>query len=170
MAESIVYSNKGLDFLRVCTEFCKYVEQSIDVERTEFIDVMRGLLSMIYLKATLFPEIDNLDGYVEHYVTEDDYNFVRHNVAKIMAEQDDYLDVFVEDFKYADQPILRTVSEGVADIYQMLRELVEVYRGGYDEAVEVALANTLDSFKKYWGQILLNTLKALHDVRFNYVE
>ena len=150
---NIAFSNKSLEFLQVCTEFCKYVEHLGNVERDEFIDVMRGLLSMLYLKATLFPELNEQEGYNEPHVTEDDY-----------------LDVFIQDFKYADQPILRTISEGIADIYQVLRDLTETYKGGYEEAIEVALYDTMDAFKTYWGQTSLNTLKALHDARFNLSE
>lgn len=167
---NIAFSNKSLEFLQVCTEFCKYVEHLGNIERDEFIDVMRGLLSMLYLKATLFPELNEQEGYNEPHVTEDDYNFIRRNVAHILAEKDDYLDVFIQDFKYADQPILRTISEGIADIYQVLRDLTETYKGGYEEAIEVALYDTMDAFKTYWGQTSLNTLKALHDARFNLSE
>lgn len=84
-----------------------------------------------------------------------------------MADKDDFLDVFVEDFKYSEQPVLCTVSECLADIYQQLRELVETFREGYEEAMEVALAEVVEEFRMQWGQKLLNALRAIHDVCFN---
>jgi hypothetical protein len=84
-----------------------------------------------------------------------------------MKEKDDYLDVFVEDFKYSDQAVLCTVSENLADIYQTVRNTVEVFREGYEEAMEVAVVEAIDSFEHYWGQRLLNALRALHDARYS---
>ena len=35
-----------------------------------------------------------------------------------MGDKDDYLDVFVQDMVYSDQPIKKSISEDLADIYQ----------------------------------------------------
>ena len=34
-----------------------------------------------------------------------------------MGDKDDYLDVFVQDMVYSDQPIKKSISEDLADIY-----------------------------------------------------
>lgn len=165
--EKFIYSQPVLDFVTISTEFCKYLEQSPASEQRKFIDVMRGLLSMLYLKTSLLGEIPEAEGYNEPCVTEEDYNFIRYNVAGIMAENDDFLDVMVENFKYSDQPVLCTISENIADIYQIIRELVEAFRGGYEEAMLAALAETMTEFELQWGQKLLNALRALHEIRFS---
>ena len=89
---------------------------------------------------------------------------MRTTVARILSDKDDFLDVFVEDFKYSEHPVLCTISENLADVYQQLRELVENFREGYEEAMRVALYETLEEFELQWGQKLLNALRALHDV------
>ena len=38
------------------------------------------------------------------------------------AEKDDYLDVFIQDMVYSDQPITRNISEDLADIYQAIKD------------------------------------------------
>ena len=162
----LIYSRPVIDFVTVAAEFCKYVEQCQGVPRRDFVDVMRKLFPMIYLKASLVDPTDEYEGYVEHPVTEDDYDYVRRSVADIMGTYDDYLDVFLSDFKYSETPIHRQVSEDVADIYQALRNFVEVYRQGFDDAMQVALAEVLAQFEMAWGQTLLNALRALHDVRY----
>ena len=83
-----------------------------------------------------------------------------------MAEGDDYLDAFVEDFKYSEEPVLRTVSEDLADVYQAVRNAVETFREGHEEAMQVAVGEAIDSFETYWGGRLLSALRAIHDVRF----
>lgn len=163
---SPLYAPAVLDFVTVATEFCRRVETCGETEREQFGDILRPLLAMIYLKASLLPEVEAPAGFNEASVTEADYDFVRHNVAAVLGEQDDYLDVFVEDFKYSDQPVLCTVSEDLADVYQALRNMVEVYRGGHEEAMAVALADVREQFALYWGQKLLNALRALHDARY----
>ncbi|HIU90058.1 MAG TPA: DUF5063 domain-containing protein [Candidatus Caccomonas pullistercoris] len=161
-----IYSRPVLDFVTVAAEFCKYLEQCRGTEQAEFVDVIRKLIPMLYLKASMVTASRECDGYVEHPVTEDDYDYVRQSVADIMGTFDDYLDVFVADFKYSDTPIRRQISEDLADAYQALRNFVEVFRQGYDEAMQVALAEVLEQFETAWGQNVLNALRALHDVKF----
>ena len=168
--ENFIYSRPVLDFITVCTEYCKFLEQPTTTERQKFIDVMRGLLPMLYLKASLLGNIPEEPGFNEPCVTEEDYNYVRSTIAQIMADRDDYLDVFVEDFKYSDQPVLCTISENLADVYQIVRELVEKFRAGYEDAMQVALAEAMAEFELQWGQKVLNALRALHDVRFSINE
>ena len=170
MEESQIYSQKTLEFITVASEYCKAVEHCREFEQQDFVDVMRNLLPMLYLKISLIGEIEEADGYNEPKVTEEDYNYVRSGVASVLGEKDDYLDVFVEDFKYSEQPILSTISENLADIYQALRNLLEVFRSNYEDAMQVALFDAVEDFKLYWGQPLLNALKALHDVRFSVKE
>lgn len=168
--ENFIYSRPVLDFITVCTEYCKFLEQPTTRERRQFIDVLRGLLPMLYLKASLLGDIPEEPGFNEPHVTEEDYNYVRATVADIMGDRDDYLDVFVDDFKYSDQAVLCTVSENLADVYQIVRELVEAFRGGYEESMQVALAEAMAEFELQWGQKTLNALRALHEARFSVTE
>lgn len=168
--ENFLYAQPVLDFVTVSTEYCKYLEQCQGTEIGAFTQVMRGLLPMIYLKTTLLGDIPETAGWNEKKLTEADYDYVRGTVAAIMGEKDDFLDVFVEDFKYSEHPVLCTVSENLADIYQQLRELVEAFREGYEEAMQVALAEAVEEFRLQWGQKLLNALRALHDVSLSIKE
>lgn len=166
MDDNYLYSHPVIEFLTSATEFCRQLEQSEDIEREAFITVMLQLLPLIYIQAGRIEEVPEMPGYIEQKVTEDDYNYIRFRVHTILGENDDYLDVFVEDFKYSDQAILQTISENLADIYQVLRELVEHFRLEEEEAMAVALYEALDSYKTSWGQTLLNALRALHDTKY----
>ena len=165
--EDYLYSQPVLDFITVSTEYCKFLEQCESKDLADFVRVMRGLLPMLYLKVTLLGTVPEEPGWNERKLTEADYDYVRANVARILGENDDFLDVFVEDFKYSEHPVLCTISENLADIYQQLRELVEAFREGYEESMRVALYETVEEFSLQWGQKLLNALRALHDVSCN---
>ena len=91
---------------------------------------------------------------------------LRMNLAAILADRDDYLDVFVSDMKYSDQPITRYISEELADIYQDIRDFIFVFQLGLNETMHDALAICQENFRLYWGQKLVNTLRALHEVRY----
>ena len=159
-----IYRRDILDFVTVATEFCKQVEQCSGSERGEFTTVMQRLLPMVYLKASFIDEIEEGVGYVDAVVTESDYEYVRTQIAAIMRDADDYLDVFVEQFRYSDAPVVCTVSESLADVYQALRNMVEAFRNEIDEAMGVALFECIEEFRMHWGQQLLGALRAMHEL------
>ena len=158
-----IYRRDVLDFVTIATEFCKQVEQCAGSERSEFVSVMQRLLPMIYLKASMVEEVEEGFGYVDSVLTEEDYEYVRTQISSIMRDADDYLDVFVESFRYSDAPVVCTVSESLADVYQALRNMVETFRSEIDEAMEVALFDCLEDFKLRWGQLLLGATRAIHE-------
>ena len=56
--------------------------------------------SLLYLKASMLPKCETIgDEALETFVTEETYEILRMNLAGILAEKDDYLDVFVSDMK-----------------------------------------------------------------------
>ena len=58
MEESSIYSQKTLEFIQVASEYCKIMEHSREFEQHDFIDVMRNLLPMVYLKISLLGEVE----------------------------------------------------------------------------------------------------------------
>ena len=103
----------------------------------------------------------------ETYVTEEIYEILRINLAGLMGEKDDYLDVFVQDMVYSDQPIKKSISEDLADIYQDIKDFIFVFQLGLNETMNDSLAICQENFGLLWGQKLVNTLRALHDVKYN---
>ena len=103
----------------------------------------------------------------ETFVTEGDYERVRAGVAALMGRYDDYLDVFLDDMAYSDTPICQTISEGLADIYQPVKDFICVYQLGLGRTMNDALVVCRENFSEFWGQRLLNVMRALHDVKYN---
>lgn len=167
MEEKYSYPKDVLEFVALCADYCRCLEQCQQASRKDFVDSMLAALPALYVKISqLQPNLQGEDGYNEPHVTEGDYEFIRSSVAMVMKEHDDYLDVFVEDFKYSDQPILQTVSENLADIYQVLRDFLEIFRSGYEDAINVALIEVKEDFRYNSGQKILNALRALHDSKY----
>ena len=104
----VIFDRNVIEFVTVAAEFCKYMEQAEGTRRPTFVDTTLKILPLLYLKATLLPTCETMgEDLPEHYVTEETYEVLRMTLAGILGEKDDYLDVFVEDMKYSDQPITR---------------------------------------------------------------
>ena len=119
----------------------------------------------------MLPKCETIgDEAPETYVTEEIYEILRINLSGLMGDKDDYLDVFVQDMVYSDQPIKKSISEDLADIYQDIKDFIFVFQLGLNETMNDSLAICQENFGTLWGQKLVNTLRALHDVKYNQEE
>ncbi|MCR5316445.1 MAG: DUF5063 domain-containing protein [Bacteroidaceae bacterium] len=162
-----LYQRDILEFVTVAVQYCAYLEDSEGRSREEFVDTMSKLLPLLYLKGSLLPQYETYsDNMLSDYVTEENYDIIRNNIAYIMADKDDYLDVFVDDMKYSDEPILMTISENLADIYQDIKNFAYIYKQGVEDEMMSALELCNQNFRTDWGQKLVNVLRAIHEVKY----
>jgi hypothetical protein len=84
-----------------------------------------------------------------------------------MGADDDYLEVFLADMAYSDTPIKKCISEDLADIYQDLKDFICVFQLGLNETMNDSLVICREHFEEFWGQRLVNTMRALHNVKYN---
>ena len=158
-----VYQEPAIEFVTVAVQLCLYLEQVAEQEKSDFIEKMLCLLPLLYLKARLLPKAnDEMDGYPERFVTEQEYEDLRQMVAQKLGSDDAYLEVFVEDMRYSDEPITAFISENIADIYQELKDLACNYQTREEAVMNDALVSCLEGFEQHWGQKLLNVLRPLH--------
>lgn len=163
----IIYSRNVLEFVTVAVEFCAYIEQSEGRRRADFVDTVLKLLPLLYLKASLTERAESEDDFFpEEFVTEQHYEWVRSVLAGVMGEADDYLDFYNEDARFSDEPVARSISEDLADLYQAVKNFAAAYQTGLDEKMFEALVAVRENFELYWGQTLTNALRALHRVGY----
>lgn len=165
----VIFERNSVEFVTVAAQYCTFLEEAQgSMEREEFVDTILKILPLLYVKALLLPDLEVIDDgeELETCVTEESYAMMNAQLADIMGNRDDYLDVFVEDMKYSDQPVTRYISEGLADIYQDIKDFIFVFKQGVNLNMHNALATCQDNFRHYWGQKLVNTMRALHEVRF----
>ncbi|MBO7419363.1 MAG: DUF5063 domain-containing protein [Bacteroidaceae bacterium] len=164
----VIFERNSVEFVTVAAQYCTFLEEAQGMEREEFVDTILKILPLLYVKALLLPDLEVIDDgeELETCVTEESYAMMNAQLADIMGNRDDYLDVFVEDMKYSDQPVTRYISEGLADIYQDIKDFIFVFKQGVNLNMHNALATCQDNFRHYWGQKLVNTMRALHEVRF----
>ena len=163
----IIFERNSVEFVTVAAEYCAFIERSEGQKRIEFVDTLLKILPLLYIKALMLPECEMMgEDELEAFVTEEDYEVVRLNLQELLAVCDDYLDVFVEDMKYSDTPIRKSIAEDLSDIYQVIKDFVCQFRSGLNETMHDALAQCRNRFMEYWGQTLVNTMRALHEVKY----
>ena len=166
--EDIVFSRNTVEFVTVAAEFCAYLERANEHSRKEFTGTMLKLLPLLYIKAQMLPADERIsDSNLEQFVTEDCYEILRITIAELLADKDAYLDVFVADMKYSDTPVTKSISEDLADIYQDIKNFISLFQLGINETMHDAIIECNEHFGAYWGQTLVNTLRALHDIEYN---
>jgi hypothetical protein len=167
----IIFDPRVIEFVTVAAEFCRFLEQAEEKKCADVVETSLKLLPLLYLKAILLPPCEATgDDEPESYVTEEVYEILRMNLSDLLAEDDDYLDVFVKDMVYSDQPIGKHISEDLADIYQPVKNFVFVFQLGLPETMHDAVAGCREQFYEYWGQTLVNTLRALHEVHYRHTQ
>lgn len=164
----VIFDKNSIEFVTVAAEYCGFIERSRGADRKAFVDTALKIIPLLYLKASLIPECELMEEEpLEVFVTEDDYEGVRRAVADVLGYQDDYLEVFLPDMAYSDTPIKKCISEDLADIYQDLKDFIGVFQLGMNASMNDALCVCKEHFAEFWGQRLVNTMRALHDVKYN---
>jgi hypothetical protein len=164
----VIFDKNSIEFVTVAAEYCSFIERTRGADKKSFIDTALKILPLLYLKASLIPECEMMgEDTLEVFVTEDDYEYVRRAVADVLGAQDDYLEVFHPDMAYSDTPIKKTISEDLADIYQDVKDFIGVFQSGLNVTMNDSLCVCKEHFAEFWGQRLVNTMRALHDVKYN---
>lgn len=165
--EEIVLSKYTEDFVRVALEFCVLVEKTRKDEKSNFIENMTKVLPLLYLKASIIPEISEYyDSEMENKVSEKLYAEVEENLSEILGEDNLYLETFHPDIRLSDSPVAVKISEDLADIYQDIGNFIGIFKNGQKETMNDSLVICIQNFQKYWGQRLVNALRALHHIKY----
>ena len=164
----VIFDKNSIEFVTVAAEYCGFIERARGVEPGAFVDTALKILPLLYLKASLIPECEMIgEEDLEVFVTEEDYECVQYSIAQVLGAQDDYLEVFHPDMAYSDTPIKKCISEDLADIYQDLKDFIGVFQLGMKTTMNDSLYVCKEHFAEYWGQRLVNTMRALHNVKYN---
>ena len=166
LPQHFVYRQDVIDFLTVSVQVCGYLEKIAEEDKRDSVEKLTCLLPMLYLKARLLDKPEQeLDGYVETFCSEGQYDEVRSAVAALLGSDDTYLEMPVEEGLYGDLPETRFISEQLADIYQELFDLAANYRTQETAVMNDAILACLEAFEMHWGQKLLSVLRALDVLR-----
>ncbi len=162
-----VYSRNVVEFVAVANEFCKYAEHTSEIKGDELLRILQRILPLMYLKASLLPSLEPIfDDGNEKFIMESDWNKIHDSFRKQFGTADDYPEVFNEKFEETDTPAFSSISEDMADVYQDMKNFLLLYQTGTKGVMNDAVWECRMNFENYWGQKLVNALRAIH--RFIY--
>ena len=158
-----------LAFIALANEYCHTVEHADEcASRDQFVAQMLKLLPRLYITVSDIDDDSYSEEFIDSALEEDVYYLVKQRVEQIMAEEDIYLEVFIEDMKYSDTPISASVSENLADLYQEFFNLVHSVQDALTETQHEMLCQCKINFINYWGQTLCNVLRALNATFYGF--
>lgn len=159
-----------LAFIALSNEYCQCIETVHQTgDRDTIVESMLKVLPRIYITATdlsLNGFDDDIDEFIDAALDENTYDMVRVMLSQLMAEDDVYLETFMEDMRYSDSPISATVSENLADLYQEFYNFVHGIQDVTTAVQRALIEACLVNFREYWGQTLCNVLRAMHSIRY----
>jgi hypothetical protein len=158
-----IFSRNVIEFVAVANEFCKYAEHSSELKGDELLKILQRILPLMYLKASLLPQLNPYfeDGN-EKFVTESDWISIHETLKEKFGTANDYLEVFDEKIKELEEPVTSSISENMADIYQDLKDFLLLYQTGTSEVMNDAVWECRMNFENFWGQKLVNSMRAIH--------
>ncbi|MEI7421722.1 MAG: DUF5063 domain-containing protein [Prolixibacteraceae bacterium] len=162
----VVYSRNVIEFATVANEFCAFTESVNDFQRKDFLGKLQKILPLLYLKASLLPAIaeEDAEESPEKFVMEEDYSYILQKLSSKLGEFDSYPEIFEPGTPLGEANVEANISENVADIYQDLKDFILAYRIGTVEVMKAALWECRNNFEQYWGQKLVNGLRAIHQL------
>lgn len=162
-----MYSRNVVEFVAVANEFCKYAERASELKGEDILKILQRILPLMYLKASLLPQLDPFfEESNEKFVTESDWMAIHEKLREKFGTADDYIEVFDDRMKDSETPVPSSISENISDIYQDVKDFLLLYQTGTSEVMNDALWECRNTFESFWGQKLLNSMRAIH--RFIY--
>lgn len=159
----IVYSKNVVEFVTVANEFCATIENAARFTPNENLEKLQKLMPLLYLKAAVLPKNERIaDDELEKFVSELDYNSLQQKWLELLGEHDSFYEVFDPNIQFGDETVTASISENLLDIYQDLKDFVTAYSIGNEEVMNDTLSECIYHFNDFWGQQLVNVLRAVH--------
>ena len=163
--KSFIYQDSTIAFVTAAAQTCLLIEQCSEHTREEWREQMLRLLPVLYLRARLVEPAERMmEDEPQRFVTEEDYNYALVGMRELLGQDDAYLDVFVDRGVYTDEVQTAYISEGLADVYQELKDLAAAFQTGQEPIMNDAVLVCCEAFEAHWGRKVLAVLRALHEI------
>lgn len=160
-----VFHKNTVEFITVSKEYVAFCEDVTPYDPQMSSAFLHRLLPLIYLKASLLPVFDPVEGMLDEVVSEDMYNLILKNFEEKFGEMD--LDCEIFDINSQNNEKNTTpLSEIFADIYQDLKTVLTHYQTGDELIMESSLYVCKQNFELFWGQRLTAAMQMLHILNY----
>jgi hypothetical protein len=167
----IIYSKNVIEFVAVASEYCATIEQVSKNSAKNNLQKLQKLLPLLYLKASMLPKTEQvLDEELEKYISELDYNVLHQKWVEQLNEYDNFYEVFDPSIQFGQETVTASISENLLDIYQDLKNFLIAYSIGNEDVMNDALVDCMYHFEEFWGQQLVNVLRAVHMLVYSDID
>lgn len=161
-----VASRTVLELLTVANDFCSFLDKAEDFPKTGVLTYLQRVLPLIYLKASLLPDVEVEDeDAIEHYVTETEWEELFNMLHAKFGEDDEYYYIDHHERSNND-PIRMTISESITDLYQDLKDFILLYQKPLTTFKQNAIMECKRLFATRFGYGIVNTHSAIHYLLF----
>jgi hypothetical protein len=166
-----VYSEEVIKFVKTADEYCSLIEQTENTALKQWIDKIHRILPELYLGAVNLPSLSpSFEELNQRNVTEEQYATLHKMMLVKLGEFDAFEEIFDENRIEAENAVGESIAENLADIYQDIKDFVLLFEDGSYEVMYEAIWEVRQSFEHYWGQKLVNTLRAVHNLNYSESE
>jgi hypothetical protein len=161
-----LYSKKVIEMLTVANEYCLFIEKAEEIEKEKIFRFLQKLLPLLYLKASLLPDIKVSDeSMAEHFVTEEQWEEIFNVLRNKFGKDDQYLFVDLQEKTNSDA-IAASLAENLSDIYQDMKDFVILYQKPTRSSQENAVKDCRELFETRFGFRMVNALMAIHNLLY----
>lgn len=170
-AHQIVYSKNVIEFVTVASEFCATIEKGAKTSARENLEKLQKILPLLYLKASMLPPTEQvMDDELEKYISELDYNMLHQKWLEMLGEHDNFYEVFDPEIQFGQETVTASISENLLDIYQDLKNFLIAFSIGNEDVMNDSLYDCIYHFEEFWGQQLVNVLRAVHMLVYSAID
>ena len=165
--EEAVFSRKVIDMLTVANEFCLFIEKGEEHTQKDTLEYLQKLLPLIYFKMSLVPEIEVSDeSTAEHFVTEEEWENIFNIIRIKLGDKDEYFSVNYDD-KSDHESLKCSIAEGIADVYQDMKDFILLYQKPTKSAQENAVNDCHHLYETRTGFKLVSLIQAVHQILYS---
>jgi hypothetical protein len=163
-----VYSKSVLEFITVANDYCITLSNANKLSQQKIQEYLLKVLPLIYLKASLLPVVKARNPeYNEKFFTEEEWEALFNNLRNTFKNNDIFWVVDQKD--KTNEMIKGSLAEHLTDIFQSLRDFLELYQKNSMDARENAVEEVYSTFVQHWGYRLVDAHKTLHYLAMDYI-
>lgn len=157
-----VYSKNVLEMLTVANDYCLTMAKVENKNKSSLIDYLQKICPLLYIKGSLLPDIEVQNSEAnEKFMTEEEWERLFNELRKKFAKDDEFWFMDNSDISN-NEPVNGSLSECFTDIYQDLKDFLDLYQKNSLDAKENAVYELKRAFEPGWGLHIVNAHKALH--------
>lgn len=157
-----VYHKNVLEMLTVANDFCLTMAKADSMKKTALMNYLQKISPLLYIKGSLLPDIEVSDPEAnEKFLTEEKWEWLFNELRKKFGPNDEFW--YVDSIeKNQPDPVKGSLAEFFSDIYQDMKDFLELYQKSSLAAKENAVHELKKSFETQWGFRNVVAHKALH--------